>query len=205
MGSKIQIGSMLIIGAICSAIGWMGLYPGGPDDTSVELAQKLLDGGATAKIAILMGYGGMIVVLTGMVMLARGMAMGGGAGSSYTNISMILFMAVLAGMVTALGLEYGSTEAGSIQEAATLQGITNAGGAASSLILGVSMILLGVGIFVEKNLNVSTSILAVISSIALILAIFLSGDISITLQWVGWSLFLLGTILIGVFTLRSDS
>ncbi|MQG19209.1 MAG: hypothetical protein FI687_05490 [SAR202 cluster bacterium] len=205
MGSKIQIGSMLIIGAICSAIGWMGLYPGGPDDTSVELAQKLLDGGATAKIAILMGYGGMIVVLTGMVMLSRGMAMGGGAGSSYTNISMILFMAVLAGMVTALGLEYGSTEAGSIQEAATLQGITNAGGAASSLILGVSMILLGVGIFVEKNLNVSTSILAVISSIALILAIFLSGDISITLQWVGWSLFLLGTILIGVFTLRSDS
>ncbi len=205
MGSKIQIGSMLIIGALCSAIGWMGLYPGGPDDTSVELAQKLLDGGATAKIAILMGYGGMIVVLTGMVMLSRGMAMGGGAGSSYTNISMILFMAVLAGMVTALGLEYGSTEAGSIQEAATLQGITNAGGAASSLILGVSMILLGVGIFVEKNLNVSTSILAVISSIALILAIFLSGDISITLQWVGWSLFLLGTILIGVFTLRSDS
>ena len=205
MGSKIQIGSILIIGAICSAIGWMGLYPGGPDDTSVELAQKLLDGGATAKIAILMGYGGMIVVLTGMVMLSRGMAMGGGAGSSYTNISMILFMAVLAGMVTALGLEYGSTEAGSIEEAATLQGITNAGGAASSLILGVSMILLGVGIFVEKNLNVSTSILAVISSIALILAIFLSGDISITLQWVGWSLFLLGTILIGVFTLRSDS
>ncbi len=205
MGSKIQIGSILIIGAICSAIGWMGLYPGGPDDTSVELAQKLLDGGATAKIAILMGYGGMIAVLTGMVMLSRGMAMGGGAGSSYTNISMILFMAVLAGMVTALGLEYGSTEAGSIEEAATLQGITNAGGAASSLILGVSMILLGVGIFVEKNLNVSTSIFAVISSIALILAIFLSGDISTTLQWVGWSFFLLGTILIGVFTLRSDS
>ena len=205
MGSKVQIGSMLIIGAICAAIGWMGLYPAGPDDTSVDVAQKLLDGGATAKIAILMGYGGMMVVLTGMVMLSRGMAMGGGAGSSYTNISMILFMAVLAGMVTALGLEYGSTEAGSIQEAATLQGITNAGGAASSLILGVSMILLGVGIFVEKNLNVSTSILAVISSIALILATFLSGDISTTLQWVGWSLFLLGTILIGVFTLRSDS
>lgn len=205
MGSKIQIGLLLIIGTICAGIGWMGLYPGGPDDSSAELAQKLLDGGATAKIAILMGYGGMITVLTALVVMSRGMAMGGGAGSSYTNIAMILFMAVLAGMVTALGFEYGSTEAGSVQEAAILQGVTAAGGGASSLILGVSMLLLGIGIFIEKNLNISTSILAVIASITLILSAFLSGDISTTLQWIGWGSFMLSTILMGVFTLRSDS
>ena len=67
------------------------------------------------------------------------------------------------------------------------------------------MLLLGIGIFIEKNLNISTSILAVIASITLILSAFLSGYISTTLQWIGWGSFMLSTILMGVFTLRSDS
>ena len=65
MGSKMQTGLLLVIGTILAGIGWMALYPGDPSDGAAATAQAILDDPTMSKIALLMGYGGIIAVATG--------------------------------------------------------------------------------------------------------------------------------------------
>ena len=110
-----QTGLLLVVGSILAAIGFV-LYPADSGEGAAAIAQAMLNDPTTGKIAVLMGYGGVIAVLIGLFGISRSMALAGGAGTSYTSIAMVLFVALVAGFVAGFGLEYGSTEAGSVVE-----------------------------------------------------------------------------------------
>lgn len=205
MGSKMQTGLLLVIGTISAAIGWMVLYPADSGDGAAAIAQAILNDTTTSKIAVLMGYGGVISVLIGLFGISRSMALAGGGGASYTSIAMVLFVALVAGFVAGFGLEYGTAEAGSVVEGATLQGVALAVGGGVTLVLGIALTLLGIGIAVDRNFHVIASVLLVIGGLALVVMGFVDGDAGDVIEIVGWMGLMLGSLVLGVSSIKSNS
>ncbi len=205
MGSKMQTGLLLVIGTILAGIGWMALYPGDPSDGAAATAQAILDDPTMSKIALLMGYGGIIAVATGLFFISRTMALAGGASAAYTSISMVLFIALIATFIAGFGLEYGSAEADSVAEGATLQGVAYALGGAVGLILGIALILLGIGIVVDKNFHVIAAALLVVGGLCLMLQGFVDGDAGDVIEMIAWIGFMLGGLVMGGSSIKSSS
>lgn len=208
MGFKMQTGLLLVIGTIVAGIGWMGIYPDGGGDPAGQTKAILADTG-TAKVGILMGYGGILAVLLGLLNITRGMAMGGGAGAAYANVATFLTLGLLAGLIASLGLEYGSadvpmTQAG-MAMAGTFQAIALAIGTAFGAFMGIVMILIAVGIYFEKNYHIVTAAGAVVAGVCLIIAAFGSGDAADVMELIGWIAFMATTLVIGGLTLKSES
>jgi hypothetical protein len=158
-----------------------------------------------SKIAVLMGYGGVIAVVIGLFFISRTMALAGGASAAYTSIAMVLFVALVAGFVAGFGLEYGSAEAGSIQEGATLQGVALATGGAIQLVMGIALTLLGIGIAVDKNFHVIAAALLVIAGLALVVSGFVDGDAGDVIEIIAWIGFMLGSLVVGGSSIKSSS
>ena len=199
-----QTGLLLVVGSILAAIGFV-LYPADSGEGAAAIAQAMLNDPTTGKIAVLMGYGGVIAVLIGLFGISRSMALAGGAGTSYTSIAMVLFVALVAGFVAGFGLEYGSTEAGSVVEGATLQGVALAIGGAVTLVMGVALTLFGIGIAVDKNFHVIVSALLIIAGIALVVSGFVAGDAGNVIEMVAWIGFMLGGLILGGSSIKSSS
>jgi hypothetical protein len=204
MGSNMQTGLLLVIGTILAAIGWLVLYPGDGDGAAAT-AQAILNDPTMSKIAVLMGYGGVIAVVIGLFFISRTMALAGGASAAYTSIAMVLFVALVAGFVAGFGLEYGSAEAGSIQEGATLQGVALATGGAIQLVMGIALTLLGIGIAVDKNFHVIAAALLVIAGLALVVSGFVDGDAGDVIEIIAWIGFMLGSLVVGGSSIKSSS
>lgn len=202
MGSRMQTGLLLVVGTIAAAIGWLVLYPADGTESVTEQASKIMADPDMAKGGIILGFGGMIAMLIGLLNIARNMAAAGGAGSSYANIAAVLVMAVVAGFVVGFGLEYGTAEATSAASGVTLMGISVAVGGAMILAVGIALILLGVGIALDKNFHLVVAALAVISGGMLLISSFVDAD---NLQVVGWIGMMVTTLALGGLTIRAKS
>ena len=201
MESKMQTGLLLVLGAIVSAIGWMGIYPVG--DSAPEIAQALLDDPTTGKLGMLLGYGGMVSVMMGLHFLSRGMTNGGGSGAAYTNISSILFVALIPGFIISLGFEWANTEAANIQEAVLLQNLSFAIGGGFSLVMGIGLLLTAVSIILEKTYHILVAILPLIAGVALPVSTLVDSTATGTpLQIVAWMSFMLSAIVLGAMNIR---
>jgi hypothetical protein len=201
MGSSMQTGLLLVLGTIVSAIGWFAFYPADGTAGAMEQAQAIM-GAPTAKLGILLGYGGMIAVLIGVLNITRSMVMAGRAGSFYANIATVLGMALVAGLIMGLGLEYGTASATSAAGGVTLMGVAIAGGAAAQLVLGIVMIMLGAGIALDKNFHVGVAAIAVITGGILLIGSFVDVDGMAMIGWIG---FLLTSLVLGALTIRAKS
>jgi len=201
MESKMQTGLLLVLGAIVSLIGWMGLYPVG--DSALEIAQALLDDPTMGQLGILLGYSGMISVMLGLHFLSRGMTNGGGAGARYTNISSILFLALIPGFIISLGFEWANTVAANIQEAVLLQNLAFAIGGGFSLVMGLGLVLTAVSIILEKTYHILVGILALIAGVALPASTLVdSTAVGSPLQIVAWMSFMLSAVVLGGMNIR---
>jgi len=203
MGSKMQTGLLLIIGTLVSLVGWMFIYPvyGGPDSTAADNAAGIMANPALAKLGMLMGFGGMGAVFIGFLNISRKMAGGDGAGSSWANISAIFALVLLVMAVGTTGIEWAVTETSSAATGAALMEISMAGNTSFGLTIGLLLILLGVGIILEKNFHIIIGGLAVIAgaiSVSSIAGFPMGGFIG----WIGMMLVALG---LGVQTLRSKN
>jgi len=202
MGSSMQTGLLLVLGTIVSFVGWFGFYPDDAQTGAVERAQAIMADASTAKVGILLGYGGMLAVFIGVLNITRRMAMAGGAGSFYGNVATVLGMAMVAGLVMNLGLEYGIAEATSAAGGVTLAGVSLAMEGAFQLAMGVLVLMLGAGIALAKNFHVGAAALAVIAGGILLLGSFVDAD---TLGFAGWIGFMLTNLVLGGLSIRAKS
>ena len=201
MGSKMQTGLLLILGTIVSLVGWMAIYPGG-DGTAAENAADLMADPTLAKLGMLMGFGGMGALFIGFLNISRKMAAGDGAGSSYANISAIMAMTLVVMMAIGISIEWAVTEASDATEGVRLMLHSAALETPFNLVGGLLMVLLGIGIILEKNFHIIIGGLAVVVGALFIIsnvdAVAMGGFIG----WIGTMLVALG---LGVQTLRSKS
>jgi hypothetical protein len=207
MGSSRQTGLLLVIGTIAAAIGWFVLYlplAGGPDATSADLAQGFLDNVTRAHWAVVFAYGGFISVLTALIFVTRGMAMGGGAGAANGNIGMVLFILFAAGTLISFGLERGAAGATSVADATALFDIQLAIQFGGQIVFAIALALTSLGLFSEGKNPIAPTVLIVSAVLLALNWVFPSvGSWSII---AGWITMMLGTLVLGIKTLgNSDS
>ena len=201
MGSKMQTGLLLILGTIVSLVGWMAIYPGDASVTA-ESAEKLMADPTLAKWGMLMGFGGMGAVFIGFLNISRKMAAGDGAGSSYANISAIMAMTLIVMMAIGISIEWAVTEASDAREGTRLMLHSAALETPFNLAGGLLLVLLGIGIILEKNFHIIIGGLAVIAGAGFLLGNVNAVDVAGFAGWIGMMLVALA---LGVQTLRSKS
>ena len=201
MGSKMQTGLLLILGTIVSLVGWMAIYPG-DDSATAESAAKLMADPTLAKLGMLMGFGGMGAIFIGFLNISRKMAAGDGAGAPYANISAIMAMTLVVMMTIGIGIEWAVAEASDATEGARLMLHSAALETPFSLAGGLLLVLLGIGIILEKNFHIIIGGLAVVAGVGFFLGNVDALDVAGFIGWIG--MMLVGLAL-GVQTLRSKS
>ncbi len=201
MGSKMQTGLLLILGVVVAIVGWMAIYPG-DDSATAESAAKLMADPALAKLGMLMGFGGMGAVFIGFLNISRKMAAGDGAGSSYANISAIMAIIMVVLMTTGISIEWAVTEASDAAEGARLMTHSGALETSFNLVGGLLLILLGIGIILEKNFHIIIGGLAVASGAGFLLGNVDAIDVA---GFVGFIGMVLVSLALGVQTLRAKN
>ena len=201
MGSKMQTGLLLILGTVVSLVGWMAIYPG-DDSATAESAAKLMADPTLAKLGMLMGFGGMGAVFIGFLNISRKMAAGDGAGSSYANISAIMAMTLVVMMAIGISIEWAVTEASDATEGTGLMLHSAALETSFSLAGGLLMVLLGIGIILEKNFHIIIGGLTVVAGAGFLLGNVDAVDVAGFAGWIGMMLVALA---LGVQNLRSKS
>jgi len=141
----------------------------------------------------------MVAVFIGLFNITRGMAAAGGKGSSYANIAFVLCVALIAGLITSAGLELGTTEATSAAGGVTLMGVAVALGSSFQIVLGLTMVLIGIGIVFDKNLHIVVAAMAIITGGILLIASCVEID---SLGLAGWIGFVLTGLVLDALTLR---
>ena len=201
MKLKMQTGLLLILGTIVSLVGWMAIYPGG-DSPTAETAAKLMADPILAKLGMLMGFGGMGAVFIGFLNISRKMAAGDGAGSSYANISAIMAMTLVVMMAIGISIEWAVTEASDATEGTRLMLHSAALETPFSLAGGLLMVLLGIGIILEKNFHIIIGGLTVVAGAGFLLGNVDALGVAGFIGWIGMMLVALG---LGIQTLRAKS
>tara|TARA_B100000029_G_C17591080_1_gene962499 strand:+ start:2843 stop:3463 length:621 start_codon:yes stop_codon:yes gene_type:complete len=204
MQLKMQTSLTLILGSVVSLIGWMFIYPdsGSMDATAAEEAAELMADPGLSKVGMLMGYGGMGAVFVGFLNISRKIASGDGAGAPYANISALLAVALFVLGTLVIGIEWGVTEAGSAATGTALMQISLATESTFTLSCGLLMLLLGIGIILDKNFHIVIGGLSVLSG-----ALFLIGNINEELAiggFIAWLGLMVVAVALGVQTLRSS-
>ena len=201
MGSKMQTGLLLILGVVVALVGWMAIYPG-DDSATPESAAKLMADPTLAKLGMLMGFGGMGALFIGFLNISRKMAAGDGAGAPYANISAIMAMTLVVMMAIGIGIEWAVTEASDATEGARLMLHSGALETSFNLAGGLLMVLLGIGIILEKNFHIIIGGLTVVAGVG-----FLLGNVDAidVVGFIGWIGMMLVALALGVQTLRSKN
>ena len=201
MGSKMQTGLLLILGTIVALVGWMAIYPG-DDSATPESAAKLMADPTLAKLGMLMGFGGMGALFIGFLNISRKMAAGDGAGAPYANISAIMAMIMVVMMAIGISIEWAVAEASDAAEGTRLMLHSLALETPFNLAGGLLLVLLGIGIILEKNFHIIIGGLAVIAGAGFLLGNVDALDVAGFAGWIGMMLVALA---LGVQTLRSKS
>ena len=209
MGSKMLTGSMLVIGPILAII-MLFIEPGGTTDEASfsDTAQNLLDSATLGQIT---GVGWTVAVLAitvGTAYLARSMQGQQKPGSDLAGLASVL--ALLSAAIIAV--EYG------LHNVVYDSGWTDQGGdAANAIAIGEAMfrgmftfmaaasLLLGIAIFLQKNLNqIAGGITALFGALLLIGWILpFESEILDTVGFIGFLGWPIMTIVLGILTILS--
>ncbi len=93
-------GWLLILGVIVQVVGWVAFYPADPSDATSVQANAIRGDEAMARIGLIMGFGGMLVMLAASVNVARSIQ------STYASHAAFIFALVAAAVLVATGFEF---------------------------------------------------------------------------------------------------
>lgn len=197
-----QTGLLLIIGTIVSLIGFMFVYPvdGGADATAAEKAKQLMADPTLGRVGVLMGFGGMWAVFLGILNISRRMAAASGPGSSYANVSAIFAMILLTMGALAIGSDLAIIDASSAALGTRIMELSDATNSTFALTCGLMLILLGIGISLNKNFHIICAALAVVAGVLFALAPFVDN-----LGFIGWIGFMITSLVLGGLSLKQKS
>ena len=157
MGSKMLTGSMLVFGPILAII-MLFVEPGGTEDEAAfsVIVQSLLDNSTLGEIASVGWPIALLSTTIGTAYLARSMQGEQKIGSDLAGLASVL--AFLSAGITAVstGLEmvvFSSSWTDQGGDAANAVAISEALGRGMMMFMGAAILLLGIAIFRQKNLN----------------------------------------------------
>ncbi len=207
MTARTLTGLLLIVSTIVTLIGFMGLgiSLGNLDfgDTQGTIA-SFGENPATVKTFISIGTLGLLMSVLGYAGLSD--SMGGGSGSHYTKIGLILYSIGTIVVVGESAMYIGTAEAASKGAQATSGALFATGLALGGAGVAISMLglaVIGVGICVQKYLNqILGCLMFIVGIVGLIIAVADYTSPLITIAYIGS---LVVTIAVGILYLRSES
>ena len=205
MNSKALTGILLIIGPLFFAITIFGGFPGagGNEDwVTADYVAEIAKNIGLHKTGTLMELGGIITMMTGWVFLAQAMSLNRKSGSLFAKVATILPLICLPIAVASTGfaLSVGwAIEDGLMMEAGILYGASEGVGSTVFNVLGISWILLGIAMILQKNLHLILAILIIVIGAAMFLMNIVGGFL-----WIpGFMGFLILSLVTGILTVIS--
>ena len=205
MNSKTLTGLLLTIGPIFFAITIFAGFPGtsGNEDwVTADYVAEIAKNIGLHKTGTLMELGGIITMMTGWVFLAQAMSLNSKSGSLFAKVATILPLICLPIAVasTGLGMSVGwAIEDGLMTEAGILYGASEGVNSTVFNVLGISWILLGIAMILQKNLHLILAILIIVIGAAMFLMNIVGGFL-----WIpGFLGFLILSLATGILTVIS--
>ena len=210
MLSKKLIGSFMLAGPLL-AIASMFLDPrGGDDETFAQTLQGMAENYTIASISMVVWFVAIMIIFIGIYYLARSMQGENKPGSDLAGLASIFALLICGIVMVSTGMELTATERGS-------SWVTSGGDVLSAYAIseaifrsvfvfdGVVMLLLGLAIVKQKNLNpIVGGFFAFFGACVLFGGMFSEGDNWAGMIWfIGFLGFPLTTATTGLLILRS--
>ena len=201
MNSKALTGLLLIIGPILMTITFFLPGAGGNEDwVTADYVAEIAGNIQLHTFVTLFELAGIISIMIGWVFLAYSMYENGKPGSLLAKIAVILPLICLPIAVVSSGFAMSITwaiEDGLMTEAGMFYGVSE--GVASTVfnVLGISWILLGIAMILQKNLHLILAIVVIVIGAAM----FLMNIGGINFLWIiGFLGFLIVSLATGILT-----
>ena len=205
MNSKTLTGLLLTIGPILFAITIFAGFPGtgGNEDwVTADYVKEIAANIGLHKTGTLIELAGIITMMTGWIFLAQAMNQNGKSGSLFAKVATILPLICLPIAVASTGLALSvgwAIEDGLMTEAGILYGASEGVNSTVFNVLGISWILLGIAMILQKNLHLILAILIIVIGAAMFLMNIVGGFL-----WIpGFLGFLILSLATGILTVIS--
>ena len=202
MNSKTLTGILLIIGPIIFAVTIFAGFPGnsGNEDwVTADYIKEITANLGLHKTGTLVELAAIIAMMTGWVFLAQAMNQNGKPGSLFAKVATILPLICLPIAVASSGLAMSvawAIEDNLMTEAGMLWGAAEGMSTTVFNVIGISWILLGIGIILQKNLHLILGIFIIIIGAAMFLMNIIGGFL-----WIpGFLGFLILSLVTGILT-----
>ena len=174
MNSKALTGLLLIIGPILMTIVIFGGFPGSGGNEDWVTSDYVAEIAANIQlhtIGTLIETAGIIAMMTGWIFLACSMHGSGKPGSLLAKIAIILPLICLPIAVVSSGLSMAvawAIEDDLMTEAGMLYGVSEGVAGTIFNVIGISWILLGIAMILQKNLHLILAIVVIVVGLSLI-------------------------------------
>ena len=204
MNSKTLTGLLLTIGPILFAITIFAGFPGagGNEDwVTADYVKEIAANIGLHKTGTLIELAGIIAMMTGWIFLAHSMHGDGKPGNLLAKVAVILPLICLPIAVASTGLSLSvgwAIEDGLMAEAGMLYGVSEGIAGTIFNVLGISWILIGIAIVLQKNLHLILGIVVIIIGAAMFVANIADNDIIWMIAFLGM---LIGSLATGILSI----
>jgi len=208
MGSKMLTGVMLVVGPLLGIVMVL-VGPGDTGETAfADRAQEMLDSPAQ-HVIFGMGWAvAMLAVAIGTAYLARSMQGEQKPGSDLAGLASVLAFLVAGVVIVSVGLEMSVLDADLTKLGSDATNMLATGEAISRSIfmfMGVAILLLGIAIFRQKNLNQIVGGIAALFGACIVvggLASSVSDNIGGLIWFIGFLGWIVITVVLGGLTIK---
>lgn len=203
MNSKALTGLLLAVGPILMAVAIFGGFPatGAGDEDSAFYVAKIAENMNMHIIGTILETTGIIALMTGWIFLAHSMHGDGKPGNLLAKVAVILPLICLPIAVASTGLSLSvgwAIEDGLMAEAGMLYGVSEGIAGTIFNVLGISWILIGIAIVLQKNLHLILGIVVIIIGAAMFVANIADNDIIWMIAFLGM---LIGSLATGILSI----
>ena len=209
MNSKALTGLLLIIGPILMAIVIFGGFPGSGGNEDWVTSDYVAEIAANIQlhtIGTLIETAGIIAMMTGWIFLAYSMHGSGKPGSLLAKMAIILPLICLPIAVVSSGLSMAvawAIEDDLMTEAGMLYGVSEGVAGTIFNVIGISWILLGIAMILQKNLHLILAIVVIVVGASLFLMNLVGGFLWI-IGFIGFLILSLATGILTVIDKNTD-
>jgi hypothetical protein len=207
MNTRSLTGWLLIAGPVLTFVILGGLYPAlvGGQATPLDSVKEMMAKPELARL--LLGLGSVVFVSTfiGLALLARSMQGDDTAGGAYATLAGIISVGLATIGIAATGLSAGALQASetSVEIAVNIEAVSAAMFSGLFFFWGITNLLLGVAIVMQKNLHVVIGWLFVLIGAFIVITVLVDIDFPDVVGFAIWIGMSLVTAAAGVLTLRA--
>ena len=210
MNSKTLTGLLLVIGPILMAITIFAGFPGTGGNEDWVTADYVAEIAANLQlhtIGTLLETAGIIAMMTGWIFLAQSMHNSGKPGSLFAKVAVILPLICLPIAVVSSGFSLSvgwAIEDGLMTEAGMFYGVSEGVSSTVFNVLGISWVLLGTAMILQKNLHLILAIVTIVIGAAMFAGPIADTEIVWMIAFLGFLIVSLATGILTVINRNVD-